>query len=868
VRITHFTLGYSFGFLCISCLILWFSACSSPKTIGNGLAHSDEEIRYEIFDTIDIFADEFMMEEEESAVVKSYRPSAKRFFNLVHTKLDLRFDWEKEHVLGKAELRATPLFYAQKNWKLDAKNFDIHNVRSLPDSTLLEYDYDGTELDIQLHRMYRRGEMVNVLIEYTAKPSEGPESGSSAITSNKGLFFINADGKVAGKPRQIWTQGQTENNSRWFPTFDKPNERFSQEMIITVEDKFSTLSNGLLMESRKNPDGTRTDYWKMEQAHPAYLVMLAIGEYAWVEDKWNELPLYYIVEPEYKQYAKSIFNHTPEMLSFFSEIFDYPYPWDKYAQVVTRDYVSGAMENTTAVIFGDFVQKTDRELIDNGNDYIVAHELAHHWFGNLVTCESWSNLTLNEGFANYCEYLWFEKKYGKMRAEEHRFDEFIGYVNTAYYSGMRPIVDFYYNDKEDMFDAHSYNKGGLVLHMLRNYLGDEAFFASLAYYLKKHQYTDVEVHELRMAFEDVVGEDLNWFFNQWFLQEAHPILEINYQYDEESRTQMIVIEQVQSEPAFILPVEVAIYQKNGSLEYHPFRIESKLDTFSIILNDRPLVCVMDGQNALLAMLSESGKTDEDYFSQLITSENFLDINRAFDKLDEDGRHFRKAIDFLLKHDYHFFRSKAIERLPDVWVNEYRVLLRDLAQTDPHSEVRIAALNELDQTNDIQTDAIASFLIENDRAFSVVAEALKVLSDINEQKALAYALELKKEQAGLLIGAVSKVLSKSSDSAHLNWYKKHIATRSYYDIFELLEYYPEYLYSLTTEEMMQSAKELEQMATQKNAGRYNVFMAMGAINKLYDLLKMEYEESGEKSVYLNIQMLNTMLSNIMNASQLK
>jgi aminopeptidase N len=862
----HFSLRHTFVFVSIFGLIFWFSACSSPKTIGDGLAHSDEDFIYEYFDTLDIFADDFMVDDENSSAKTTYRPSAKRYFNLLHTKLDLRFDWEKEHVLGKAELRATPLFYAQKNWKLDAKNFDIHHVRSLPDSTLLDYEYDGQTIDILLNRMYRRGELVNVLIEYTAKPSEGPESGSSAITSDKGLFFINADGKEEGKPQQIWTQGQTEHNSRWFPTFDKPNERFSQEMIITVEDRFSTLSNGLLTDSRKNADGTRTDYWKMDQPNPAYLVMLAIGEYAWVEDKWNDLPLYYIVEPEYKQHAKSIFNHTPEMLSFFSEIFDYPYPWEKYAQIVTRDYVSGAMENTTAVIFGEFVQRTDRELIDNGNDYIVAHELAHHWFGNLVTCESWSNLTLNEGFANYCEYLWFENKYGKMRAEEHRFDEFIGYINSAYFSGMRAIIDFYYGDKEDMFDAHSYNKGALVLHMLRNYLGDEAFFASLAYYLKKHQYTDVEVHELRMAFEDVVGEDLNWFFNQWFLQEGHPVLEINYQYDEQSNTQLITVEQIQSEPAFILPVEVAIYYQDGLVEYHPFRIESKSDTFALQMKDKPLVCVMDGQNALLAMISESGKTDEEYFHQMNSSKNFLDINRALDNMNQDGRYFRPALDFLLNHEYHFFRSKAIERMPDEWINNYREKLRDMAKNDPHSQVRIAALNELDQTNDIQTASIAAILIENDRAIAVVAEALKILSDIDEEKALEYAAELKKDQAGTLLGAISKALSNSSDEAHLTWYKKQIATRSFYDIYELLEYYPEYLYNLTAEKMMQSAKDLERMAVQKNTSRYKRFMALGAINKLYDILKMDYEENGDESVYLNMQMLNTMMSNIINASQ--
>jgi len=219
--------------------------------------------------------------------------------------------------------------------------------------------------------------------------------GSAAITSDQGLFFINPRNEDSEKPQQIWTQGETEWNSRWFPTTDKPNERCTQEMYLTVEDKYVTLSNGLLKSSKKNADGTRTDYWKMVK-----------------------------------------------------------YPWQKYSQVVVRDYVSGAMENTTGVIFGDFVQKTERELIDNHNDGIVAHEMFHHWFGDYVTCESWANLTMNEGFANYSEYLWFEHKYGREEADRHLRNEMNGYLGSVGQGGAHPLIHWGYNDKEDMFDAH------------------------------------------------------------------------------------------------------------------------------------------------------------------------------------------------------------------------------------------------------------------------------------------------------------------------------------------------------------------------------------------------------------------------------
>ncbi|HRF40444.1 MAG TPA: M1 family aminopeptidase, partial [Saprospiraceae bacterium] len=211
-----------------------------------------------------------------------------------------------------------------------------------------------------------------------------------------------------------------------------------------MEDRFKTLSNGLLLKQTKNADGTRTDYWKMDQPHAPYLFMVAVGEYAVVEDKWRNVPLQYYVEPDYAADAKAIFPYTPEMLEYFSKTFSYDYPWKKYAQIVVRDFVSGAMENTTAVTFGEFVQKHKMDLVDERtNEKIVAHEMMHHWFGDLVTCESWSNLTLNEGFANYSEYLWLENKYGRDEADYHLLEEWQGYFSSADMS-IHPLIHFSY----------------------------------------------------------------------------------------------------------------------------------------------------------------------------------------------------------------------------------------------------------------------------------------------------------------------------------------------------------------------------------------------------------------------------------------
>lgn len=846
-------------------LSIALSACSGPKELLVKTDDIDSYDDFEVLDTLNIFADDPTFSEEDDSKKNPYRASQKRYFDLLHTKLYISFDWENELVLGKAHLKATPLFFSQPEMTLDAKGFVFHQVALLPDTMPLEYDYNGKTITIALGKAYQKGEEVNLWIEYTSNPGEASGQGSSAITSDKGLFFINSRGTQKYKPTQIWTQGETEHNSRWFPTFDQPNERCTQEIYITVPDKFSTLSNGLLVSSVKNLDGTRTDYWKQDLPHAPYLFMMAIGEYAWVQEKWKDLDLYYIVEKEFEPYAKEIFNHTPEMLSFFSTLFGVEYPWSKYAQVVVRDYVSGAMENTTAVIFGEFVQKNNRDLIDNDNDRIVAHEMSHHWFGNLVTCESWSNLTLNEGFANYSEYLWYEYKYGKDRAEEHRFEEYLGYINSAYMQGMRPIVHFHFSDKEDMFDAHSYNKGGLVLHMLRQYLGDDAFFASLKYYLEKHAFTDVELAELRMAFEDVTGEDLNWFFDQWFLRKGHPMLEVTYEYDHSTSTQYIYLNQSQDE-TFILPVDVAIYDDSGHVQYIPTVVKNKKDTIAIYVSQKPAACVFDGKNTLLSILSESGKTDVDYFNQIKFSKNFLDRNRAIDNMDKDSEYFVQALKLLLNDPSAILRNKAIQLLPDREISELLPLIIEKTRSDHHSSVRSGALDRLFDLGHPEVKNLAIRQIEEDHAYSVVANALYKLGELDVEAGLKYALPLKSVKSEFLPDAVSKVLSYSDEPSHLEWFLQQTESRPTFSLFQIYDNFGKYLINLPNEEVLNTCKKLEIKARSKETDVYQKFLILNTISSVAYGKEEEYELTENPDTYLTIQSLQVMLMNIVESDE--
>ena len=385
--------------------------------------------------------------------VFAYNPSRTQEFDLLHTKIEISFDWAKEHALGKATLKLKPWFYAADTLRLDAKGFELINVSILTNSGTkkLAYRYDSLKLHIALDKKYTRNEEFQVEIEYIARPNEVKQEGSAAISDAKGLYFINAKGEDPKKPKQIWTQGETESNSCWFPTIDSPNERCTDDIFIRVEDKYVTLSNGLLIDQKNNGDGTRTDHWKQDLPHAPYLFMMAIGEFAIVKDKWRNIDVNYYVEKQYEAHAKANFGNTPEMLEFYSTRMGVPYPWEKFSQVVVRDFVSGAMENTSAVIHFSALQQTMREHIDKSMEGIVAHELFHHWFGDLVTCESWANIPLNESFATYGEYLWDEYKYGKDMADELQLGNLNSYLDESK-TKREPMIRFYYEKQEDMFE--------------------------------------------------------------------------------------------------------------------------------------------------------------------------------------------------------------------------------------------------------------------------------------------------------------------------------------------------------------------------------------------------------------------------------
>ena len=718
---------------------------------------------------------------------KQYRETATKINDLVHTRLDARFDFDKSYMYGRVWITLKPHFYPTDSLRLDAKGMDIHKIAMIKNAGLsggqgkesaLKYDYDNWQLNIHLDKTYKGGEEYTIFIDYTAKPDELEVKGSAAINDARGLYFINPKGEDKDKPTQIWTQGETEATSAWCPTIDKPNQKTTDEISMTVPDKYVTLSNGKLVNQKKNADGTRTDTWKMDLPHAPYLFFMGVGDYAIIKDSYKGKEVSYYVEKEYAPVARKIFGLTPEMIAFYSRITGVDYPWVKYAQITGQDYVSGAMENTTATLHSSAAQQDARQLTD-GNvwEEVIAHELFHQWFGDYVTTESWSNITLNESFADYSETLWDEYKYGKDAGDEHIFENRQSYLSNPA-NAKKDLVRFYYGDKEDVFDQVSYPKGGAILHMLRNYVGDSAFFKALNLYLTTNKFKSAEAQQLRLAFEEVTGRDLNWFWNQWYYSAGHPSLDIIYSYDNAAKRVQVVVNQTQADKVFKLPIMIDIY--NGANKTrHKVWVQNKIDTFSFAADSKPDLVNFDGDKILLCV-KEENKTLDEYIHQYKYAAIYLDRREAIDfasKHQDDP----KAVAFLktaLKDKYEGLRNFAVTKLDMKNENvkkEVESILVDIAKNDSKKMVKASAIEKLGEYENPRYASIFKAAID-DSSYTVSGNALEALAGVDSAAAVREAKRLSAMTTkGKLASVTSEIMIESGDESSADFMLKSFET---------------------------------------------------------------------------------------------
>jgi aminopeptidase N len=688
-----------------------------------------------------------------------YRATATKINDLLHTKLEVSFDYNKSWMYGKEWVTVHPHFYPTDSLTLDAKGMEIKQIAMIKGNLKipLKYSYDSLQLKIIFDKEYKSDEKYTVYIDYVSRPDELKEHGSTAIKDAKGLYFINPKGENKDKPTQIWTQGETESNSVWFPTIDKPNQKTTEEIYMTVPSKYVTLSNGLLISQTKNNDSTRTDYWRMDLPHAPYLFFMGVGDYVIVKDQYKKLPVDYYVEKEYAPVAKKIFGETPAMIEFFEKITGVPFAWPKYDQIVGRDYVSGAMENTTATLHQESAYQNARQLVD-GNKWeeVIAHELFHHWFGDLVTTESWSNITLNESFADYSETLWDAYRHGADAGEEH-----IEENRETYFSNpadeSKNLVRFYYNDKEDLFDQVSYPKGGAILHMLRNYVGDSAFFKSLNIYLNTYKFQTAEAQELRLAFEKITGQDLNWFWNEWYYGSGQPNITINYSYS--NKAERVIIEQTQETgKIFKFPLAIDVYSSGANKKRYDVWVTHQADTFYFPSENKPSLINVDADKVLLCKKIDNKTTDE-FLQQYKYAANYMDRKEALEYF-ADNKSGNLAIG--LSDRYHGLRLFTLQKIDEA--KGYSVpsvlnTIEQMADRDPDKLVQAKALEILTKFDDKKYEPLFNKYV-NDSSYSVSGAALQGLIKLEPEQALNFANKYRNDAKGKLSNVVATVMMKN------------------------------------------------------------------------------------------------------------
>jgi len=533
--------------------------------------------------------------------LSSYHSPRSRTYDLQNLLLNLTLDERQKTVSGTSTLTLRPLSAALETVTVDSSELEIRSVRQ-PDGSELAFDRNDDELRIHLRSPAGSSDSITVVIAFDGKP-------------RKGLYFIGPDESYPDKPVQIWSQGEAEDSHFWFPVYDFPNDKATSEGYYTVNSDYTVISNGRLVGVEEHPSShTKTFHWKQEVPHSTYLTSVVVGKFENYEEHAGTLPVDYYVPPGTgKDKALRSFRETPSAIQFFSEKIGVPYPYPKYSQVTVHDFVFGGMENISATTL------TDRTLHDPNSEPqadsvdLVTHELAHQWFGDLLTCASWADIWLNEGFATFFADLYREHRYGEQEYRYSLNQEAAKYLEEDRQRYRRPMVTSYYTDPMDLFDRSAYEKGALVLDMLRFVLGDDRFFAAINHYVKKNAAGNVTTDDFRAAVEEASGENLGWFFEEWTAKAGYPELEVGSQWDESARNLHLVVEQKQiideQTPLFRMPLEVEFTTPAGRSRQR-IEFSHARDEFDFALDAKPGMIRFDPDHRILGTVKFSKSVPE------------------------------------------------------------------------------------------------------------------------------------------------------------------------------------------------------------------------------------------------------------------
>ncbi|MEL7354100.1 MAG: M1 family metallopeptidase [Cyanobacteria bacterium J06560_5] len=701
-----------------------------------------------------------------------------------HIALDLAFDIPNKSYSGTCKIRINPVIDGVKKLTLDAVNLQIKSVKVA--NAKQDFDYDGELLSVALKTPTKTNKPFVLNIEYAV---EKPQ---------RGIYFVGPDEHYPDKPLQVWTQGEDEDSRFWFPCFDYPGQLATSEIKAQVPKKFTVVSNGELADvTTKGSD--KIYHWKLDKVHPSYLMTLAIGEFEEIKDEWKGRPVRYYFEKGRKAEAKLTMGKTPQMMDALSKWFGYDYAFSNYDQVCVSDFIFGGMENTTTTLLTDRCMIDKRAAIDNQRaETLVAHELAHQWFGDLVVINHWSQAWVKEGAATYSEVLWVEETLGQDEAFYYHLNHARAYLSEDKSRYRRPLVTHIYREAIELYDRHIYEKGSCVYHMIRMALGDELFTRALSTLLTDNAHTTVETIDLLRAIDKATGRNLRYLFDQYVYRGGHPDYKLGYSWDGDSNLAKLTITQTQVEDGksqvqeglFDLKIPIGFGYvseakaggtKAGKAEVKTFkvRIHEREQALYFPLEKKPDFISFDVGNHFLKTVDLAYPIAE-LKAQLVSDPDPISRLFAAEALAKKGSlEAVSALDEALKtEDFWAVRAEIAEQLGSVQLAQAeKALIR--AIKDKHPKVRRAVVTALGKVKSAESyKALKAVVEKGDASYNVEAAAVRSLGKLGttkldgkdkEKKTLKLLDTVLKERAGwnevVRSGAIAGLSQfKSSEAA--------------------------------------------------------------------------------------------------------
>ncbi len=644
-----------------------------------------------------------------------YNPD--RYGQVTHIALDLKLDIPNQICSGTCTTTLTPIRNGITSIVMDAVDMEIISIQILSEDQ--KYDYDGKQIRIELTNEITIGKPIDLEIAYKLdKP-------------DRGMYFVQPNEYFPNKPTQVWTQGEDEDSRYWFPCFDYPGQLASSEIRVEVPSSFTAISNGKLDKVEDKSD-SKIYHWIQTEVHPTYLMTLAVGEFSEIRDEWNGKDITYYFEKGKDHEARLTMGKTPRMVEFFSQTYGYPYAYPKYAQVCVDDFIFGGMENTSTTLLTDRCLIDDRAAIDNLRaETLVAHELAHQWFGDLVVIKHWSHAWVKEGAATYAEVLWLTHEYSSDLGRYYWLGQAREYLDEDSNRYRRPLVTHVYREAIELYDRHIYEKGACVYHMMRTELGDELFFKTMATFLHDNAHNTVETIDLLRAVEKTTGRNLTFLFDQYVYRGGHPDYKVEYSWDNDSKLAKVAVTQTQvndgeTDGLFDLKIPIG-FTSNAVNKTFTVRIHQREQAFYFPLESKPDFVSFDVGNNTLKTVELAYPLPE-LSAQLVQDPDCLSRLNAAEAIAKKGNlEALKTLEKALSTEVFWgVRLEIVEAIATIKLDQVGAVLAQALQ-DPEARVRRAAIIALaDQKTAAAYQSVKAIVEMGDPSYTTESSAIAAL----------------------------------------------------------------------------------------------------------------------------------------------